>query len=71
MSQNVTYEVVRNEEEQYSLWEADRELPPGWSHEGTRGTREECVAHIDRVWTDIRPRSVRERQQAAARASQA
>ncbi|MCC8246469.1 MbtH family protein [Saccharothrix luteola] len=52
--------VVVNDEEQYSVWFADRDLPPGWRAEGTRGTREDCLAHIDRVWTDMRPRSVRE-----------
>ncbi|MEU7210881.1 MbtH family NRPS accessory protein [Streptomyces sp. NPDC044989] len=61
MSESTLYDVVHNDEEQYSLWEAERELPAGWHPEGTRGTREECVAHIDRIWTDIRPRSVRER----------
>ncbi|WP_433342573.1 MbtH family protein [Micromonospora sp. CA-111912] len=52
--------VVRNDEEQYSIWSADRELPAGWSDTGFAGTREECLAHIDTVWTDMRPRSVRE-----------
>ncbi|MFE9748052.1 MbtH family protein [Saccharothrix saharensis] len=52
--------VVLNDEEQYSVWFADRDLPPGWRAEGTRGTREDCLAHIDRTWTDMRPRSVRE-----------
>ena len=52
--------VVVNDEEQYSVWFADRDLPPGWRAEGTRGTREDCLAHIDRAWTDMRPRSVRE-----------
>ncbi|MFG2485176.1 MbtH family protein [Streptomyces virginiae] len=61
MSEATLYDVVRNDEEQYSLWDAERELPAGWHQEGTRGTREECVAHIDRIWTDIRPLSVRER----------
>lgn len=61
-----TYLVVRNDEEQYSIWLADRELPAGWSAEGTRGTREECLAHIDRVWTDMRPLSVRRRMDADA-----
>lgn len=61
MSDVIVYDVVRNDEEQYSLWDAERELPAGWYREGTRGTREECVAHIDRIWTDIRPLSVRER----------
>ncbi|THA25974.1 MbtH family protein [Streptomyces sp. RKND-216] len=65
MSETALYDVVINDEEQYSIWEADRELPAGWHREGTRGTREECLEHIDRVWTDIRPRSVRMRQEAA------
>lgn len=54
-----TYQVVTNHEEQYSIWSADRELPLGWNAEGTRGTKADCLAHIDRVWTDMRPLSLR------------
>ncbi|GIH28762.1 MbtH protein [Acrocarpospora phusangensis] len=54
------YVVVRNGEEQYSIWWADRDLPAGWLAAGHTGTREECLAHIEEVWTDMRPRSVRE-----------
>ncbi|MFI6934717.1 MbtH family protein [Streptomyces sp. NPDC050287] len=53
--------VVVNEEEQYSIWWADRDLPLGWRAEGTRGTREECLARISEVWTDMRPLSLRRR----------
>ncbi|WP_175407330.1 MbtH family protein [Streptomyces sp. TRM64462] len=53
------YLVVRNDEEQYSIWRADRELPPGWHAEGTAGPRQECLDHIGRVWTDMRPLSLR------------
>ncbi|CCH30861.1 MbtH family NRPS accessory protein [Actinosynnema sp. NPDC047251] len=52
--------VVVNTEEQYSVWFADRDLPLGWRAEGTTGTRQECLDHIARVWTDLRPRSVRD-----------
>jgi MbtH protein len=54
------YKVVVNDEEQYSIWLADRELPAGWRPEGTEGDRAACLEHIDRTWTDMRPRSVRE-----------
>jgi MbtH protein len=54
-----TWLVVRNHEEQYSVWPEDRELPLGWRAEGTQGTREACLDHIERVWTDMRPLSVR------------
>ncbi len=56
---SVRYLVVLNHEEQYSIWPAAREIPAGWRAEGTEGTEEECLAHIDRVWTDMRPLSVR------------
>ncbi|MFY1594545.1 MbtH family protein [Micromonospora sp. WMMD737] len=54
-----TYAVVVNDEEQFSIWWDDREVPAGWRREGTTGTRAECLAHIDEVWTDMRPASLR------------
>ena len=53
------FAVVLNDEEQYSIWPAGRTLPEGWREEGLSGTREECLSHIDTVWTDMRPLSVR------------
>ena len=55
------YKVVVNDEEQYSIWPAERENAAGWRDEGTSGSREECLSHIESVWTDMRPRSLRER----------
>jgi len=55
-----TYAVVVNDEEQYSIWLAHREPPAGWRRTGVEGTRAECLEHIDRVWTDLRPKSLRE-----------
>lgn len=55
------YKVVVNDEEQYSIWPADKENAAGWRDEGTRGVKEACLAHIQEVWTDLRPRSLRER----------
>ena len=51
--------VVCNEEEQYSIWDPSTPVPAGWRPEGFAGSREDCLAHIERVWTDMRPRSVR------------
>ena len=56
-----TYRVVVNHEEQYSIWPADRELPIGWRAEGTTGTKAQCLAHVEEVWTDMRPLSLRKR----------
>ncbi|MGY0024883.1 MbtH family protein [Streptomyces sp. cg35] len=51
--------VVVNHEDQYSVWFAGRELPAGWTATGAQGTRQECLDHIEQVWTDLTPRSVR------------
>jgi MbtH protein len=54
------YQVVINHEEQYSIWPADRDPPFGWTAVGKTGTKQECMAYIEEVWTDMRPRSLRE-----------
>jgi MbtH protein len=54
-----TYTVVINQEEQYSIWPADRELPAGWCAVGKSGSKADCLEHIDKVWTDMRPLSLR------------
>jgi MbtH protein len=51
--------VVRNDEEQYSVWPADREPPPGWHDVGVSGTTDQCLDHIEQVWTGTRPKSLR------------
>lgn len=50
--------VLMNEEGQYSLWSAAIAVPAGWTPDGFSGSREECMAHVDRVWTDLRPKSL-------------
>jgi MbtH protein len=65
------YKVVINHEEQYSIWFADRENPPGWRDEGKTGTKKECIEHIDQVWTDMRPLSVRKQMEEMERQQQA
>ncbi|MDG9690351.1 hypothetical protein CJI59_32750 [Streptomyces sp. Alain-F2R5] len=60
-----TYRVVLNDEEQYSIWDAGRELPDGWQAEGTEGTRQDCLQRIEEVWTDLRPASLRRRMEQA------
>jgi MbtH protein len=56
----VNHAVVVNDEGQYSIWPADREPPRGWRLEGTVGSERECLDHVEQVWTDMRPLSLRE-----------
>lgn len=61
------YKVVVNHEEQYSIWPADRDLPAGWFEAGKQGLKAECLSHINLVWTDMRPLSLRRKMEQWAR----
>lgn len=54
------YRVVVNHEEQYSIWPSYKQIPRGWRDVGVIGSKTHCLQHIETVWTDITPRSVRE-----------
>jgi MbtH protein len=54
-----SFKVVLNDEEYYSIWPADQATPNGWRDEGTVGSKENCLAHIEKVWVDMRPKSLR------------
>jgi MbtH protein len=59
------YRVVINDEEQYSIWPARKEIPAGWRAVGKEGPKSECLAYIEEVWTDMRPLSLRRKMDAA------
>jgi MbtH protein len=60
------YRVVVNHEEQYSIWPDWKDIPAGWREVGRTGPKDECLAYIKEVWTDMRPLSLRQRMDAAA-----
>jgi MbtH protein len=50
--------VLKNVEEQYSLWQKGVDVPNGWRIV-KEGTRAECAAYVYEMWTDMRPLSLR------------
>ena len=54
------YRVVVNHEDQYSIWPVDKEIPAGWTDAGKQGLKADCLTYINEVWTDMRPKSLRE-----------
>nr|AUD12001.1 OrbH [Burkholderia cepacia] len=56
---DLVHTVVINDEEQYSIWPTFRPVPAGWREVGVRGPKADCLAHIETVWTDMRPASLR------------
>ncbi len=57
----LTYFVVRNAEEQYSIWPSYREVPAGWDTITEPMTKSDCLTYIEQYWTDIRPKSLRDK----------
>lgn len=55
----MTYKVVVNEEEQYSIWPVEMDTPLGWQELTITGSKDKCLRYIDEIWTDMRPASIR------------
>jgi uncharacterized protein YbdZ (MbtH family) len=53
--------VLRNDEEQHSLWPVFAEVPAGWRIVHGETDRASCLEYIEENWTDIRPKSLRDR----------
>ncbi|KRV48101.1 antibiotic synthesis protein MbtH [Wenjunlia vitaminophila] len=53
-----TFLVLRNDENQCSLWPDGFALPAGWSIVHGPDTRASCLDHVEQTWTDLRPRSL-------------
>jgi MbtH protein len=59
VSNEIQFQVVKNQEEQYSIWSAGREVPFGWVAVGFIGTKDQCLGYIEEVWVDMSPLSLR------------
>lgn len=56
-----SYVVLVNDEEQHSLWPVFAAVPAGWRVVFGEAARAECLDYIEQNWTDIRPKSLRDR----------
>ncbi|GAB7066956.1 MbtH family protein [Mycobacterium hodleri] len=67
--ETASFYVLVNGEEQHSLWPTFKQVPGGWTIVfGAEGgsSRQECLDYVDENWTDMRPKSLRERMAAAS-----
>ena len=62
--EDITFIVVMNHEEQYSIWPEYKAIPKGWRETGFRGEKKACLEYVDSVWTDMRPLSLRQHMEA-------
>ena len=58
---NGSFFVLVNDEEQHSLWPTFADIPAGWRVVYGEAERAACLDYIEQNWTDIRPKSLRER----------
>jgi uncharacterized protein YbdZ (MbtH family) len=65
--ENGTFFVLVNDEEQHSLWPAFADVPDGWRVAYGEANRAACLEYVDQEWTDIRPKSLRDRLAAVQR----
>ena len=56
---NKLFEVILNHEEQYTIHLKGKPVPAGWRLAGKAGDKEQCLAYIKEVWTDMTPLSLR------------
>jgi len=59
MNELLEFIVVVNDEEQYSIWPLNREIPIGWKNANFTGSKDECLNYIEEQWIDMRPKSIR------------
>ncbi|MFI5606843.1 MbtH family protein [Amycolatopsis sp. NPDC051903] len=53
-----TYLVLVNDEGQHSLWPEFVAVPAGWTTACGPDSRQACLDHVERNWTDLRPKSL-------------
>lgn len=53
-----TYLVLVNDEGQHSLWPEFAAVPDGWQVVFGPDNRAACLEHVERDWTDLRPKSL-------------
>ena len=50
-----------SEDNEEYIWFAWKEIPLGWKQLGPKGNREEVLKYVQEVWTDMRPKSLRDK----------
>jgi len=63
-SNAIKYNVVKNDEGQFSIWPARKAIPAGWSAVGVADAKTACLDYVKVTWTDSRPKSLVERMDA-------
>jgi MbtH protein len=65
-AQDGTFSVLVNAQGQHSLWPTTADVPRGWAVVHGPADRQSCLDHVTSHWTDMRPRELASRLDAAS-----
>ncbi|MGK9235738.1 MbtH family protein [Inquilinus limosus] len=51
------YIVLKNEENQHSIWPSFLEIPLGWERIYGPARKPDCLSYVDKNWTDLKSTS--------------
>ncbi|CFB07155.1 mycobactin NRPS accessory protein MbtH [Mycobacterium tuberculosis] len=57
---NGAFFVLVNDEAQHSLWPVFADIPAGWRVVHGEASRAACLDYVEKNWTDLRPKSLRD-----------
>lgn len=57
---NGVFFVLVNDEDQHSLWPVFADIPAGWRVVHGEASRAACLDYVEKNWTDLRPKSLRD-----------
>lgn len=57
---NGAFFVLVNDEDQHSLWPVFADIPTGWRVVHGEASRAACLDYVEKNWTDLRPKSLRD-----------
>lgn len=57
---NGAFFVLVNDEDQHSLWPVFADIPAGWRVVQGEASRAACLDYVEKNWTDLRPKSLRD-----------
>ena len=55
------YLVLKNCEEQYSLWPECKKVPVAWEVVFGLESKKNCIQYVNETWVDMRPLSLRKK----------
>lgn len=57
---NGAFFVLVNDEDQHCLWPVFADIPAGWRVVHGEASRAACLDYVEKNWTDLRPKSLRD-----------